>query len=270
MELPTLVSSTLEINQKIGTLTFERHDVLNILTGTGLIEDIVNAVNWANRSTEINVLIMTGRGSAFSAGGDLKQMRDQQETFGGSIEEIAEKYRHGIQQVPKVIHSAEIPIIAAINGPAIGAGFDLCCMCDFRIGSSEAIFGETFVKLGVVSGDGGAWFLQRLIGYQKAAELILTGRLVKADEAKELGILLDVVEPENLMDRARELALQIAKNAPHAIRYNKRLLKIAQREELTDFLDMCACFQGISHHKKEHLEAVNAFLEKRAPDFDNR
>jgi enoyl-CoA hydratase/carnithine racemase len=158
-------------------------------------------------------------------------------------------------------------VIAAVNGPAVGAGFDVACMCDLRIASSRAVVGETFINLGITPGDGGAWFMQRLIGYQRAAELTLTGRVITADEALRLGLFLEVVEPEELLPRARELAGQIAAKPPQALRLTKRMMKLAQRTELPDFLDLCACFQAMAHHTSDHLEAVNAFLEKREPVF---
>ena len=135
-------------------------------------------------------------------------------------------------------------------------------MCDLRIGSSRARVGETFINLGVVSGDGGAWFLQRLIGYQRAAEMTLSGRLVDALEALEIGLFLEVVAPDELLPRAQALATEMAAQPPQALRLTKRLLKLAQRMELPDFLDLCASFQGMAHHTEEHSVAVNKFLEK--------
>jgi len=164
----------------------------------------------------------------------------------------------------------QVPVIAAVNGPAIGAGCDLACMCDIRIGSTGAMFGETFVNLGIIPGDGGAWFLQRLIGYQRAAEMTFTGRVVKADEAVELGLLLEVTEPDALMPRVMEMASTIASKPPITLRYAKRLMKKAQRMELPDFLDLCAVYQGICHNTEDHTEAVGAFLDKREPSFKGR
>ncbi|MCG8427094.1 MAG: enoyl-CoA hydratase-related protein, partial [Chromatiales bacterium] len=186
--LPTLTDASLSLNNRIALLTFQRDDVRNALTGTGLIDDIVNTVNWANRNRDVSVLIMTGDGKAFSAGGNIKEMRDRSGIFGGSPDEIQNQYRQGIQRIPLALHGCEVPTIAAVNGAAVGAGMDLACMCDMRIGSTSAVLGETFINLGIIPGDGGAWFLQRLVGYQKAAELTFTGRMVKADEALELGL----------------------------------------------------------------------------------
>jgi enoyl-CoA hydratase/carnithine racemase len=227
-------------------------------------------VDWINTDESTSVLILTGAGKAFSAGGNIKHMLRREGSFGGNVHEVQKKYREGIQRMPLAMHRLEVPCIAAINGPAIGAGFDLACMCDLRLAGSEATFGETFLNLGIIPGDGGAWFLQRLLGYQRAAEMTFTGRLLNADEAKSTGIVLDVVPGGVLLERAHELARAIAAKSPQALRLTKRLLKAAQRMELPDFLDLCAVFQGICHNTHDHLEAVAAFLEKRQPQFVGR
>ena len=268
--LPTPRESSLTLEAGVATLTLRRDDVRNALTGTALIDDIVDTVAWVNRAAEVSVLVITGDGAAFSAGGNVKEMKERGGAFAGTVPEVEDRYRRGIQRIPLAAHGAEMPVIAAVNGAAIGAGCDLACMCDLRIGSTRAMFGETFVNLGIIPGDGGAWFLQRLIGHQRAAELTFTGRVVKAEEARAIGILLEVVEPERLLARTQEIATAIAEKPPQALRYAKRLMKVAQRMELADFLDLCAVFQGICHNTEDHLEAVGAFLDKRAPSFKGR
>ena len=267
VRVPELKDSSLEFDSRVAVLTFQRDDVRNALTGTALIDDIVKTVTWANSEQAVSVLIITGDGAAFSSGGNVKEMQERSGTFGGSTISIQDQYRRGIQQIPLALHKAEIPVIAAINGPAIGAGFDLACMCDIRIASTRALVGETFINFGITPGDGGAWFMQRLIGYQRAAELTFTGRIIKADEALQLGIFLEVVEPELLLPRALELAGQIAAKPPLTLRLTKRMMKLAQRSDLPDFLDLCACFQAMAHHTTDHLEAVSAFLEKRTGNY---
>lgn len=271
--LPTLTDSTLAMEGRVAVLTFSRHDIRNALTGSALVDDILATVDWCNRNQQVSALIMTGEGSAFSAGGNIKEMQERDGAhrdgpFGGDVYQVQQKYREGIQRMPLAVFNAEIPVIAAINGPAIGAGFDLTCMCDIRIGSSRCLLGETFVNLGLIPGDGGAWFLQRLIGYQRAAELTLTGRTIDAQEALELGILLEVAEPEQLLPRAMEIAQRMANKPPQALRMTKRLMKAAQRQELKDFLDTCALMQGICHNTQDHAEAINAFVEKRPGHFN--
>jgi|TARA_B110000211_G_scaffold93012_1_gene108408 enoyl-CoA hydratase/carnithine racemase len=262
--LPVLVDSKIALNNNIVTLTFNRHDVRNALTGTAIADDIVTIVEWINTTPEIAVLIITGEGSAFSSGGNIKDMAERAGDFAGDVQTLERRYREGIQRIPLALHKLEVPVIAAVNGPAIGAGFDIANMCDMRIASTKAKFGETFVNLGIIPGDGGAWFMQRLIGYQKAAELTFSGRVIDAIEAKEIGIVLDVVEPEHLLERVNQLASDIAAKPVASLRLTKRLMKLAQRTELPDFLDICAVFQGMCHNNPEHLNAVNTMIEKLA------
>jgi enoyl-CoA hydratase/carnithine racemase len=266
-DLPVLKDAALEVDGRVAVLTFRRDDVRNALTSTALVDDIPNAVAWADANPGISVLIMTGEGSAFSAGGNIKTMGERAKAPPFVLEQ---NYRGGVQRIPLALEQAQIPVIAAVNGPAIGAGFDMANMCDIRIGSTHAQFGETFVNLGIVAGDGGGWFLTRLIGYQRAAELTFTGRIVKAEEAKALGILLEVTAPEELMPRAKDLAAKVAAKPPQAVRYAKRLLKLAQRQNLEEHLTICSAFQAICHKTEDHAEALAAFFEKRAGSFTGR
>ena len=263
MSLPVLRDARLQLDNRVATLTLDRDDVRNALTGTALIEDILAVAEWVNRSDAVSALIITGDGAAFSSGGNVKDMAERGGDFAGNVAEVAIRYRSGIQRIPLALQQVEVPIIAAVNGPAIGAGFDLANMADLRIASEKAKFGETFLNLGIIPGDGGAWFMQRQIGYQRAFELTLSGRIIDAAEALALGVVLDVVAPEQLLPRARQLADRFAAQPPKALRLTKRLMKMAQRMELKDFLDLCAVFQGMCHNEPEHLEAVQRFLAKQ-------
>lgn len=267
IELPALVDATLQLEQRVATLTFKRDDVRNALTGTHLIDDIHTTCDWVNRNKDVSALIITGDGKAFSSGGNVKEMHEGKGIFAGSPAEIQEQYRQGIQRIPLAMDAIEVPTIAAINGAAIGAGFDLCNMCDIRIGCEHTLLGETFINLGIIPGDGGAWFLQRAIGYQRAAELTLSGRLVTGEEALEWGLILEIVQVDKLLDRAMELAQSFASRPPRTVRMSKRLLKAAQRMELRDLLDMSASMQAVSHKMEDHREAVDAFMSKRDPAF---
>ncbi|WP_261843124.1 enoyl-CoA hydratase-related protein [Aliamphritea ceti] len=259
--LPEIKDALLTVEDRVATMTFNRHDLRNALTGSNLIDDIVNTADWVNRADDVSVLVITGAGSAFSAGGNIRDMAERGGDFAGDVAECAERYRRGIQRIPLAMQNIEVPVIAAVNGPAIGAGFDLANMADIRIASSKAKFGETFLNLGIIPGDGGAWLMQRLIGYQRAFELTMTGRVIDATEALELGIVMQVTEPDSLLDETILLAKRMAAQPPKATRLTKRLMKTAQRMELKDFLDYCACFQGMCHNEPEHLEAVNRMLE---------
>ena len=267
---PEMKDSLLNIDGRIATLSFNRDDVRNALTGTHLVRDICNTVDWINNNSEINCLVITGNGKAFSSGGNVKDMRNKTGMFAGSPKEIEESYRTGIQQMSLAMNRLEVPAIAAINGAAIGAGFDLTCMCDIRIGCPDSRFGETFINLGIIPGDGGAFFLQRLIGYQRAAELTLTGRIIDADEALHYGILLEVVASDKLLSRSAELAQVLAAKPPYALRKTKQLMKKAQQMELSAFLDLCAEVQSSCHQSTDHMLALDAFLDKKDVTFTGR
>ncbi len=268
--LPVLTDATLTLADGVATLTLCRNDVRNALTGTHLAEDITTAAEWINRERSVSVLVLTGSGSAFSSGGNVKDMLKRSDYFAGTVGELAERYRAGIQRMALAMQALEVPSLAAVNGAAIGAGFDLSCMCDVRIAADTASMGETFLNFGLIPGDGGAWFLQRLIGYNQAADLTFTGRIITAAEARQLGIVLECVAPEQLQERAAAWAHEVASKPPHAVRLTKRLMKAAQRMALADFLDQCALAQGVCHHDPDHSEAVAAFVEKRAPRFASR
>jgi enoyl-CoA hydratase/carnithine racemase len=265
--LPRLEAAELVVEDRVAWLTLNRDDVRNELTGTGLAAEIAAVAEWVNGRPEVSVLVLTGAGRAFSAGGNVKDMQARAGAFAGSVHDLQDRYRRGIQRMSVAVHAVETPTVAAINGAAIGAGFDLACMCDIRIASRTAKMGETFVNLGIIPGDGGAWFLQRLVGYETAARLTFTGAVIDADEAARLGIVSEVVEPADLSGRARQLADQIAGKPPKALRMTKRLLRSAQRLELDQALELSAAFQAMCHHLPEHHEAIAAFLEGRRPVF---
>jgi len=264
MNIPDLQDATLNVEDRIAILTLDRHDLRNALTGCNLIDDIVTTAEWINHADEVSVLVITGAGSAFSAGGNIRDMAKRGGDFAGNVAEVEARYRRGIQRIPLALQNVEVPVIAAVNGPAIGAGFDLANMADIRIASEKAKFGETFLNLGIIPGDGGAWLMQRLIGYQRAFELTLTGRVIDAREALELGVVMAVTTPEDLLPATLKLARRMAEQPPRATRLTKRLMKMAQRMELKDFLELCACFQGMCHNEPEHLAAANRMLETMA------
>jgi enoyl-CoA hydratase/carnithine racemase len=268
--LPQLAESLLDIDGRVATLTLNRDDVRNELTGSKLVDDVVATVDWINANEEISALVLTGGGRAFSSGGNVKHMRDRSGAFAGDVYHQQNYYRNGVQRSAPALDRLEVPSIAAINGAAIGAGLDLSMMCDIRIASADAILGETFVNLGLIPGDGGLWFLTRIVGCQRAAELAFSGRVIKAEEAKELGLVLEVAPHELLLGRAQEMARHFASKPPRAVRMTKRLLKSAGRLGLGDFLDHCANFQGMAQRSDDHIEAISAFLDKREAAFSGR
>lgn len=175
--------------------------------------------------------------------------------------------RTGIQRLLPAMQRLEVPSIAAVNGPAVGAGWDLACLCDRRIASSQASFAESFIRVGLIPGDGGAWLLPRAVGMAKAMEMSFTGDPVRADEALRWGLVSRVVAPEALMDEARALAARIARNPGQILRLSKRLIREGQQQTLPSLLELPAALQVLAHKSPAHAEAVNAFLEKREPKF---
>ena len=261
---------TFELTDRVGLLTLNQPETRNAISSNQLIDELVEVFRSVPGRSDISVLVLTGAGKAFSSGGNVKDMKDRAGLFGGSPMEIQQNYRTGIQRIPLALYELEIPVICAVNGPAIGAGFDLTMMCDIRIASEAAKFGETFLNLGIIPGDGGAWLLPRIVGHQRAAELTFTGRVIDAAEALEIGLVLEVTEPERLVPRCRELATQIAAKPPQALRLAKRLLRSGQDTSLPHFLDMCAAAQALSHHTRDHQEAVSAFFDKREARFTGK
>lgn len=260
----------IEKGQRIAVVTLNLPEKRNVITDQAMVEALLAALQDAESDPGISVMILTGAGTAFSAGGDLKAMRDRADMFAGPPLDIAERYRTGIQRVPKALYGLDIPTIAAVNGPAVGAGCDLAFMCDMRIASSTASFAEAFVNLGIIPGDAGSWFLPKRIGYQLAAEMTFTGRSLGALEAHEKGLVLKVVPPEKLMEEAKALAAVIASKPPRAVRQAKRLLRAGEAMDLANFLEFAAANQALAHTTGDHLEAVSAFLEKRTPAFKGK
>jgi enoyl-CoA hydratase/carnithine racemase len=252
------------------TVTLNRPEIRNAISDDDMITDLVNAIQRINHDADARCAILTGAGTAFSSGGNVKKMRDGGGMFAGSPYDLRNGYLQGIQRIPVAMYELEVPIIAAVNGPAVGAGCDLTCMCDIRIAGKSAKFAESFVKLGIIPGDGGAWFLPRAVGSSKAREMAFTGDMIDADEALECGLVSKVVEDDKLMDAAMALAKRIAANPPHALRMAKRLLREGERTSLHTLLDMSASMQALAHKTADHKEAVDAFLDKRAPVFKGK
>ena len=256
-----------EQKDHVVTLTLNRHDTRNAISSDEMVDAIVGACERINGDSSVRVAIITGAGSAFSSGGNVKDMHEKAGMFGGTPPDLRDGYRNGIQRIPMAVSELEVPIIAAVNGAAIGAGCDLTMMCDIRIASEKAIFAESFVKVGLIPGDGGAWFLPRVVGLSRANEMAFTGDQVNAQMALEWGLVSQVVAPDDLMTAANEMAARIAVNPPSALRMTKKLIKESQHAQLESVLEMSASLQALAHQTKDHAEAVAAFVEKHKPEF---
>jgi len=251
----------------IVTLTLNAPAMRNPISERGMVDAIVASLERIDADPSVRVAILTGAGSAFSSGGDLRAMRDAAPGRAETPANTPAYYRHGIQRIPLAFERINVPIIAAVNGPAIGAGLDLACMCDIRIAAESARFAESFVKVGIIAGDGGAWLLPRLVGFSKAAEMAFTGDPLNAAEALACGLVSRVVPDAELLPAARALAERIAANPSHAVRMTKRLLLEGRNARMDTLLEMAAAMQSLVHATADHREAVAAFLEKRPPNF---
>ena len=261
----------IEQRGRIAILTLRHADVLNAVTSLEDCDDMVAAIERIDQDDSISVAILTGEGRAFSAGGNIRAMKERTGIGPqGTPAATRLNYRRGVQRIPRAFQNCEVPIIAAVNGFAIGLGCDLACFCDIRIAAESASFASSFIKLGLVPGDGGAWALPRAVGFAKAAEMMLTGDTIRAAEALAIGLVSRVVSDDKLLDQALAIADRIAANPPRSIRVAKRLLVEAQDMRLDQVLEMSAAYQALVHETPDHFEAVDAFLEKRKPAFEGR
>ncbi len=247
----------------VETWTINLPEIRNPISSPDVIDAIVANVDRVNADLAVRAVILTGAGPAFSAGGNVKDMVDRSGMFGGAPHQIRQSYRSGIQRIPLALYNCEVPVIAAVNGPAVGAGCDVTLMCDMRVASTKAWFSESFVGLGIIPGDGGAWLLTKTLGPARAAEMALTGDRVTAEKALEWGMVNEVVEPDQLLDAARALAGRVAKNPPNAVRMAKKLLHESQHQSLAGVLELSSAMQALAHHSRDHREALDAFMEKR-------
>ncbi len=251
----------------LALLTINRPAERNLLGRIGDGALFEQAAERIHDDRDIRCAILTGAGTAFSSGGDVKAMRDRSGPFAGGSAALRDSYRSEIHRMVKALWKLDVPLIAAVNGPAIGLGNDVACLADIRLASDKALFGQTFLKLGLIPGDGGAWILQQLIGYSRAAQLLLTGQLINAETARDWGLVSEVTRPDELLPRARNLAREIAKQPPVALRMAKQLLRAGRQERFEAVMDMSANLQGMLQRTSDHDEALAAFFEKRAPNF---
>lgn len=259
---------TIEKLDDIAVLTIDRQEAANALGRAGDGEAFRRVADQLNADRNIRCVVLTGRGKIFSAGGDVKAMQERSGAFAADGIAIREGYRRDIHQIVKALYGIEVPMIAAVNGAAIGLGCDITCLADLRICSERAIFGPTFLKLGLVPGDGGSWLLPRVIGMSRACELLFTGKTIDAATAEAWGLVSRVVPQEELLPAAIELARSIAAQPPHALRLTKNLLRHGQFASYDTIMEMSASAQALSHLTEDHMEGVAAILERRAPKFE--
>ena len=257
-----------EQDDRIVKITLNRPDTRNALSGD-IIEGLVEYLQKADKDKNVGCVILTGAGKSFSSGGNLQEIKDMTTKDQMTQAQLEDWYRFGIQKIPLTMNSIDVPVIAAVNGHAIGAGNDLCTMCDIRIAGEDAKFSESFLRIGIIPGDGGSWFLPKIIGLARANEMILTCDVLDANKALDWGLVSKVVPNENLIVEAQQLAKKIASQPPEASRRAKRLLRMSQNVPLQDALEMAASQQSMLQQLDDHREAIDALLEKRKPNYKN-
>lgn len=257
-------------NGHIVTLTMNEPDSMNALSGPDQYADFEKYCSRINQDYDVRCVILTGAGRAFSAGGNVKAMQERNRKGQPPSVVIRDWYKNGIQRIPMAFYNLEVPTIAAVNGAATGAGCDLTCMADIRIASTYARFAETFVKIGISPGDGGAYFLPRVISNSNAAEMVFTGELISADKALEIGLVSKVVDPKNLMKEARALAERIADNPPHALRLSKKLLRESSNSNMHQLLELSAVYNAMLQHTEDHRDRVDKLVSQISSKAKNK
>jgi enoyl-CoA hydratase/carnithine racemase len=266
----TIVILDVDCDNGIATITLNRPDRLNSLSHD-LLQSLSTVISDVATDDSVRAVIITGSGRAFCAGADTDEMTGgtgdgpHKPGPGG-----AEALRRGFDLAHKVIlgiYEMEKPVIAAINGTAVGAGFDLACACDIRIASDTARFMAAYIHVGLFPGYGGTWLYPRLLGPAKAAELMYTGNFLEIDEAKSLGFVNEIVSDEELLATATKMARRIAAGPPVAIRLAKMMMRRGMTMDLETSLEMSAAVEAITLSSEDHAEGMAALRQKRRPEF---
>jgi len=252
------------IDGAVALITLNQPARRNPMSDPEMVEAITAALARADAAPDVGAVILTGAGAVFSSGGDLERMQLGRGLVHESGADTRLAYARGVQRLPLAFDALETPVIAAVNGPAVGGGCDLACMCDIRIAAESAYFAESFVKLGLTPGDGGAWLLQRAVGYSKACEMAFTGDRLSAREALACGLVSQVAADTEMMAAARALAVRIATNPRHAVRMTKRMMREARSASLEASLTLAAAMNALAHQTPEHLAALAQFAKRKS------
>ncbi|MHC0053920.1 enoyl-CoA hydratase-related protein [Actibacterium sp. D379-3] len=256
-----------ERDGNVAILTLNDPARRNVLSDE-MVDGVVAALQQADNDPQVYCAVLTGAGPDFCSGGNIKDMLNgTNPMFTGTPAEMQASYRRNIQRLPKAFHAVDMPIVAAVNGNAIGAGCDLACMCDIRISTTGTRFSEGFSRVGLISGDGGAWYLPRVVGVSRAMEMALTCDVVDPERAVQWGLVSRVVAPEALLAEALAVAGRVASFSRLGSRLNKRLIRQSAELSLADSLELAAAYQSIIQHTHDQGEAVAALIEKRPPHF---
>lgn len=250
-----------EVREQIALITMSRPEAMNALNNETL-KELSEIIEELEKNKNILGVIITGNGKAFVAGADISQMKDYNAEEGRNYANFAQKIFDRLEELEK-------PVIAAINGYALGGGCELAMSCDLRIASDKAIFGQPEVNLGVIPCFGGTQRLSRLIGVGKAKELIYTGKLILAEEALECGLINKIVPAEKLLEEAYSMMKLILEKAPIAVKYSKVAINFGINMDLKNALELEKNLAAITFSTEDKKEGMYAFLEKRRANFKN-
>ncbi len=253
-----------EVAEQVATITLNRQETLNALTPI-MRQELLDTVTRSDDDDDIRAIVITGAGRGFCSGGDVKAMNEARKS--GKVNAIDDKIDPLRDDVVLALRNTTKPVIAAVNGAAAGAGMNIALACDIRIASNKARFGQTFSRRGLHPDWGGTYFLPRIVGMAKACELIWSGRMIDAAEALELGIVSQLVEPDNLMAVTLEMAKTFAAGPPIVIRLSKRAMYRSMDSSLKEALEFETYAQNICAATQDAKEGISAFVEKREPKF---
>lgn len=253
------------VENGVGTILLNRPSRKNAFT-TEMVDEWARVLRGARTDGSVGAIIVTGAGDAFCSGGELTGLAPGAE--GRTTYERKAFLTDHVHRVAYALEDLDKPVIAAVNGVAVGAGMDMALMCDMRFLARSARMSEGYIKVGLVPGDGGAYWLPRLVGTAKAMELLLTGDFVHAEEAHRIGLANRVYDDAELMDETRRFAERLAAGPPRITRMIKRAVYQSARSDLRTSLDLISSHMAVAQSMQEHAEAFNAFREGRPPSFD--
>ncbi len=255
------------VSDHVATISLNRPEVRNAMNYRSF-KDLNDAFVTAQANTEVRCIVLTGADPSFCSGDDMKQIMEKE--AGQASEQKALAARPRTVDATFTILDCEVPVIAAVNGAAVGWGMELALFCDIRLASDRAKFAELFVKRGLISDVGGLHRLPNIVGPSNAARLLFTGDVIDANEAHDIGLVSEVYPHERLMEEAMALAARIAANAPLAIRHIKEGLRRARHEPIEELASYCAGSWAKLRQTDDHLEGIRSFTEKRAAEFHGK